>query len=154
NCQSRPKLEVTMTPTPPLLEALQWIALGLALVNRRFAERLFVEVGRIAFPEGSAQRELYDLLEILDIELKSTVGGASPHQLSRIMDVLGIRQRQGEFFPDGLLRTLAEEAEREWEVRQDLSPFRQARQQAEIIRRATSRMLGLARKETPAERQR
>jgi hypothetical protein len=135
---------------PVLLDAVQWMALGLALASQSFADLLHRDVGPNAFEDGSAQREMYELVMILSAQVASDETGAAA-TYGKVMSLLGLKRKKGEKLSATLARTLASEARREWSLRSDRSPFAQARRQAEAIRKATAKLLELARPDGPAQ---
>lgn len=108
-----------------MVDAVQWIALGLAMSNGEFAIRLCREVGPNAF-DGFA-RIIYDQIE----------QGPGP----RTRDLLGI-DTDGKL-SGAILKFLASEAGRAWNVRN--GQIGKAADAVETIKRSLATLLGMAR---------
>jgi len=87
-------------PTP-LIEPIRWIAIGMAIANRKFAERLTNEVGPWAFSGPSWDG--YNAIEGILAEL--------PRAGLVLTQELGITIEAGEKLSDVVARVLKEEAE-------------------------------------------
>lgn len=87
---------------PPNLDAVRWLALGMAIANEKFSKRLFLEVGLRAF-DYAEQAAIY-------AELKDW---------PRFMSELGFELKSGERVSDAVLRILRSEDEEAWDKRND-----------------------------------
>jgi hypothetical protein len=109
-----------------IVTAREWIALGLALANDKFAEQLYLHVGPNAF-EGPAWM-VYDWIQA--------------NEKHKARDYLGL---EGGKLSGALLRVLARQAEVAWGLRAAKPNHGRARRLDMEIRRALKNLLALAR---------
>lgn len=120
-----------MTAETANLDAVAWLALGMAVANRAFARKLTRDVGSRPFKLDSAMEEVYGMVEVIaDIE-----GQLPMHQRTMIAQLLGIPTINGEKLSDAIVNLLAKEDSDLWQHRDN-----ELMKLAKFVGQATTRM--------------
>lgn len=99
-------------PAIPPLDAVAWIALGMAIANRPFARQLLDQVGPRAFQLDETMDATYTLIEA--ITAIDQPGRMPDHQRLALAKTLNIPIINGEKLSTAILRLLSKEDENAW----------------------------------------
>ena len=117
----------------PDIDAVRWIAIGLALANKKFAKRLFDELDMTrAFGEDGPASDCIALVELIMLGETKT---------APFLESIGVLLRDGEKLSGAIIRTLQDGDKEAWESRLNRADY-YVRQ----IREATAKLLTLARR--------
>lgn len=100
------------SPESPQLDAVAWIALGMAIANRTFARQLLDQVGSRAFQLDEVMDQVYSLVEAA--VAMDQPGKLPDHQRLALAKTLKVPIINGEKLSTAILRLLSHEDESAW----------------------------------------